>query len=191
MNGLLLLALLVAAGLGVTSVLFRWKERGLIAQRRADLAAAPREGEPRLERWTELNRPYLVGRLQQLRVSAQLPYLVTHELLTGVQDAPPELLGVDLTQLSPEWVERESLRVVVSLPAARRLGRAWIGADKSLFVPKVRAGEPQPDLASADARARSVAEHALKPWIEALPRDVPGAVLSVRVGGVHGERGQR
>lgn len=181
-NGIVLLLLLVGGGLGVTSVLFRWKAGDLIAQRRADLASAPREGEPRLERWTELNRVNIVLRLEQLRVSARLPYLVTHELVSEAADTAPELLGVDLTELSPEWVVREGLRVVVRLPAARNLGRGWIGADKALYVPKVRPGEPAPDLGAAERAAGRIAEHALERLIEALPRDIPGAELVVRVG---------
>jgi len=180
MNGLLLLMLLVAGGMGITGVYYRWKAGDILAERKAELASAPTEAEPRVERWLEFGRTYVHQRLLQLRMSASEPWLVTHAVTAADPDTPPELWGVDLSELSPSWARREGVRVVVELPAAGRLGQAWIPEDKALFVPTLPHGQEVPDAAE---RARTIAQHALAPLSEALPRDILGAELVVRVGG--------
>jgi hypothetical protein len=184
MNGLVLLLLLVVAGMGITSAYYQWKAPRLIAERKALLATAPTEPEPRLEHWLLVNGALVHRRLQQLRISPRTPWLVTHALPSSDASEPPELWGVDLTTLSMGWIQRAGLRIVVDLPAARSLGRAWLPEDKDLFVPKLPAGQAGPTDAQSADRARSICEHALEPLIEALPKDIPGAALVVRVGGV-------
>lgn len=181
-NGLLLLLLLVAAGMGITGVYYRWKAAEILAQRKAELASAPTETEPRLERWLEFGRTYIHQRMVQLRVSAAAPWLVTHARQSGEEGTPPELWGVDLTGLSPEWSRREGALVVVTLPEAGPLGRAWIPQDKADFVPRLAPTAPTPPQEVIADRARQIAEHALGPLIEALREDIPEARLVVRVG---------
>jgi hypothetical protein len=183
MNGLVLLLLLVVAGMGITSAYYQWKAPKLIAERKALIAAESKEPEARLARWLEVNGALIHHRLQQLRISPREQWLVTHEVLSDDPKEPPELWGVDLTQLAPEWSRREGLRIVVDLPGARSLGRSFVPEDKELYIPKVAPGEPAPDAQQSAQRASSIAEHALAPLIEALPKDIPGAELAVRVGG--------
>ena len=187
MNGLLLLALLVAGGMGVTGVYYRWKAGDIVAQRKAELAAAPSEAEPRVERWLEFGRPLIHQRLVQLRLSAGTPWLVTHAVQSGEPEQPPVLWGVDLSELAPEWARREGVDVIVELPPAGALGRAWVPEDKALYVPRIAPDEHPPDAAASAERARSIAEHALAPLRQALPRDISGAELVVRVGQQVGE----
>ncbi len=182
-NGLVLLALLVFGGLGITSAYYRWKAAEIIAQRKRELASAPTETAPRVERWLEFGRTYVHQRLLQLRISASLPWLVTHAVLAAEPNMAPELWGVDLSGLEPGWSRRDGNDVVVDLPPAQILGRAWLPEDKALFVPKIAAGAPAPDAALSAERARAIAEHALEPLVKALPRDIPGARLVVHVGG--------
>jgi hypothetical protein len=181
-NGLLLLLLLVAGGMGITGVYYRWKAAEILAERKAELAAAPTETEPRLERWLQFGRTYIHQRLVQLRVSAAAPWLVTHARLAAGASTPPELWGVDLGDLVPEWVQREGARVVVHLPQAGPLGRAWIPQDKADFVPRLATEAPTPSTQVVAERARQIAEHALQPLIGALAQDIPGAELVVEVG---------
>jgi hypothetical protein len=181
-NGLLLLLLLVAGGMGITGVYYRWKAAEILAERKAELASAPTETEPRLERWLEFGRTYVHQRLVQLRVSAAAPWLVTHARQSAEEGTPPELWGVDLTDLVPEWSRREGSRVVVELPAAGSLGRAWIPEDKADFVPRLAPSAPTPPQEVVAERARQIAEHALRPLIEALREDIPEARLVIRVG---------
>lgn len=182
MNGLLLLLLLVAGGMGITGVYYRWKAAEILAERKAELASAPTETEPRLERWLEFGRTYIHQRMVQLRVSAAAPWLVTHSRQSGEPGTPPELWGVDLTGLAPEWARREGSRVVVELPPAGSLGRAWIPEDKADFVPRLAPTAPSPGQEVVAERAREIAEHALRPLIDALREDIPEAQLVIRVG---------
>ena len=190
MNGLVLLLLLVVLGMGVTSAYYQWKAPRLIAERKALLAAAPTEPEPRLEHWLVVNGALVHQRLQQLRISPRAPWLVTHALTSSDANEPPELWGVDLTGLAMEWIHRDGLRIVVDLPAAHSLGRAWLPEDKELYVPKLPVGQPAPTEAQSAERARSICEHALEPLIKALPKDIPGTALVVRVGGVEPPQGE-
>lgn len=180
-NGLVLLLFLIVLGMGVTGAYYQWKAPAIIAERRALLASEPREPEPRLARWLEVNGALVHKRLEQLRIAPRTPWLVTHAVLSSTEGEPPELWGVDLTALAPEWSRREGLSIVVDLPYAQLLGRAWPPGDKALFIPQLPAGQT-PSAEQSAVRARAIAEHALAPLIEALPKDIPGALLEVRVG---------
>lgn len=182
-SALTVITVLVVFGLGVTAVFYRWKARDVIAERRAQIAAAPTEKLPRLERWIELNGLNVVLRLEQLRVSARRPWLVSHEVLFEDPERPSEIWGIDLSDLEPAWLVRDELRAVVDLPPARLLGNGPLPPDKALFVPKVRPGAGPIDAAASALRSQYVAEHALNALGEALPQDIPGTAFVVRVGG--------
>jgi hypothetical protein len=182
MSGLLLLLILIVLGMGVTGAYYQWKAPAIIAERRALLASEPKDPEARLDRWLEVNGALVHRRLEQLRISPRTPWLVTHALLSSDDKEPPELWGVDLSALALEWSRHEGLRIVVDLPYAQRLGRAWLPEDKALFIPQLPAGQPEPTAEQSAQRAREIAEHALAPLIEALPKDIPGTALEIRVG---------
>ena len=83
MNGLLLVVVLVAGGMGIGSIYYRWKAPDLIRDLRAQQAAVPSEGEPRLERWMDFGAPMIHGRLTYLRLSKQQPWLVSHVVVSA------------------------------------------------------------------------------------------------------------
>jgi hypothetical protein len=180
-NGLVLLLLLVSAGMGITSVYYHWKAPAIVAQRRAELAAMSKEPEPMLEMWLQWGAPGIHYRLQQMRISASTPWLATHAQASTSGDQPPLLWGIDLTDLSPAWVRREGLNVIVDLPAPRLLGRAWIGPDKEPGVIKVAPQTPAPSPEACATRVREICEFALERLVKALPEDIPGASVEVRV----------
>src|SRR5688500_18493331 len=130
MNGLVLMGVLVAAGMGITSVYYNWKAPAIVAERRAALASMSTEPEPMLDLWLEYGAPAIHARLQQMRIGPAHPWLVTHAQEASVASEPPRLWGIDLAAVDPAWVHREGLAVVIELPAPRELGRAWLPADK-------------------------------------------------------------
>ena len=181
LNGLVLVVLLVAGGMGITSAYYHWRAPGIVARMKAERAGLPDGGEPRLERWVEFGRTLIHKRLVQLRYSAGRPWLIAHvvEPVEGGGEVEPEIWGVDFTDLPPEVTGREGMVVVVSLPPAKLLGRGRIGGDKALHVPSYAEGAEIPDPA---ARAAWIVAWSLEKLIEALEGDIEGASLEVRIG---------
>lgn len=178
-NGLALVVLLVAAGMGAGSVLYRWKAPAEIARLRAEKDALPAAGPERLERWTEFGQALVHQRLVSLRLSAAQPWIVTHTVGAARNAPDQEVWGVDLAQVRPDATRRDGMQIVVSLPAAKLLGHGPIGGDKAMNVPHLATSAQAGD---ADARARSIVESALDPLAKGLEGDVEGARLVVRVG---------
>jgi hypothetical protein len=180
-NGLVLMFVLVAAGMGITSIYYNWKAPAIVAERRAALASMSTEPAPMLDLWLEYGAPAIHARLQQMRIGPAQPWLVTHAQEADVAAEPPRLWGVDLAALEPAWVHREGLTVVVDLPAPRELGRAWLPADKEAGVLRLSAGVEQPPAGASAARAAEVARWSLERLDQAVRKDIPGASLEVRV----------
>jgi hypothetical protein len=181
--GWALLVVLVASGMGITSVYYHWKAPGIIAQARRARANLPQDSQARLAVWLQYGRPAVIEGLNALRLSARQPWLATYVIETAnpsSPESPPEIWGVDLAGLGPQAIHLDGLRVIVELGQPKLLGRGTVAGDKGLHVPVVPFGQARPDSA---ARARAVAEHALRRLAASLPRDVAGASLEVRVAG--------
>lgn len=179
MNGLVLLVLLVAAGMGMGSVIYHWKAPGIVAEMKAARASVPDAGEPRLQKWLEFGQGLIHNRLIQLRLSSSRPWLVTHVVEVSDDPAENEVWGVDLTDLAPEATGAEGMTVVVSLPPARLLGHGPISGDRGRNVPRYRPGD---EVADPDERAATMVEWALQRLSAALEKDIEGASLEARVG---------
>jgi hypothetical protein len=175
-SGILLIVTLILLGLWAAAV-YAWRAPKLIGEMKAERAALPASSEGRLDRWLEFGSGLIHQRLVQVRHSAQQPWLVSYVLTSpGAED---EIWGVDLSDLDPSDSRREGLAVIVSLPAARLLGRGELSGDKALHVPRYAPGAERPH---PDRRAEEVAAWALRPLAEALAKDIPGAELRVQVG---------
>jgi len=179
MNGIVLLVLLVAGGMGMGSVVYHWKAPGIIKEMKAARASVPAEGEARLAKWLEFGRGLIHNRLIQLRMSSGRPWLVTHVIELNEDREQDEIWGVDLTELPPDVTSAEGMVVVVALPAARLVGRGPISGDKALNVPRYGPDDLVPD---PNARAAFVVEWSLERLTAALEKDIDGASLKVSVG---------
>ena len=178
-NGIVLVVLLVGGGMGMGSVVYHWKAPGIVAEMKKARASVPAEGEARLAVWLEFGRGLIHNRLIQLRLSAERPWLVTHVVEVSEDRAEDEVWGVDLTDLSPDVTEADGMTVVVTLPAARLMGRGPISGDKARNVARYRPGAAMPD---PNERAAFVVEWALERLTGALEKDIEGASLEVAVG---------
>lgn len=180
MNGILVLIVLVAVGMGVTSVLFNLRAPQLAERMRQTRAQMPSSGEGRLDLWLVYGQPYFHARLIQLRYSTQRPWLVTHTV-GGPRDAGPvDVWGVDLTNLTPEATGRDGMCVTLTLPAPVLLAHEWFGRDGNDMannVPHYERTELAPDPRE---RARGIVSWALERLIRPLERDIPGARFEVR-----------
>ncbi len=177
-NGLVLLLILVAVGMGSTSLYYHWKAPGLIERAKHAKENLPVDPGQRLDVWLEYCAPLICQRLEQLRFSAQQPWLVTHQAAVDDAGEVCQVWGVNLAQLSPSMVTREDLTVVVLLGPPALLGTGSLVGDRALQVPKLSAGTAAPDVAP---RARMIVEWALSRMIDKLPKDIPGARIEVRL----------
>jgi hypothetical protein len=142
-------------------------------------AEMPTEPGARAQRWIELNGPFIVERLKQMRFSQAQPWLVTHTVAEEQDSAAQEIWGVDLAGLTTQWIQRRGLDVVVELPAPALLGRGPLVGDMALNVARTRPGQPY----DAAERARYVAAWAIERLAKAITKDIDGARLVVSVGG--------
>jgi hypothetical protein len=181
-NGLLVLLVLVAVGMGVTSVVFKWMSPQLRERMQRARADAPKSGEPRVAHWLEFGRGFVHQRLVQLHFSPDEPWLVTHTVGADRDAGEVEVWGVDLTDLPVEATAQDGMSVVVNLPEPRVLARGPFGEqrkrnDKARNVPHFASAEVAPDPRE---RARTVVLWALDRLVTALVRDIDGASLEVR-----------
>lgn len=178
-SGLAVLLGLVGLGMGIPAF-FRWKVFALERERDALLASAPSTPEVRLQWWFSHGQPRILEALRLSRFSAERPWIVSHVVAPGRAVDPPQVWGVDLSDLDPESVALDGLDVRVLLPAPVLLAREVLVGDNALGVAVLQPPGPQ------DPRVllRDRVEHALERLIRALPRDIPGARISVEVGGL-------
>jgi hypothetical protein len=175
-NGVAVLAGLVVLGLGITAGYFHFMAPKLFERMKRERAGLPEGGPGRLERWLEFGEPLICEGLVQLRLSPRQPWIATHTVGTARNAPDQEVWGVDLSGVGPDWVTREDMRVVVTLPAPELCGRGPIGGDKALNVPNVAPGVAY----DAQARAREIVEFAFGGLIRALQRDIEGARFEIR-----------
>ncbi len=179
-RGLPVLFGLILIGMGVPAYLM-WMVPRLETRRDAILAAAPSEPEGRLARWFEYGQPRIYEALIASRFSAQQPWLVTHAVLPTGAEQLPQVFGIDFRDLEPSAIRLDGLAVRIVLPAPTSMGRQQLGGDSALGVPKYAPGVEVPDPRWL-AKARL--ELVLKRVIEGLTGDIPGARISVEIGGL-------
>ncbi len=185
-NGIVLMLVLVAVGMGATSVLFKLVAGKVNDDRARTMAGMPDSPEGRLERWLEFGRTYFDARLVQLRLSAQRPWLIAQTVAAEKDSAEQEIWGVDIAHLTTAATTREGMKIVLTLPPATLLARGPLAGDKALNVPHYASGGLVP---APEVRVREIVDWALKPLIDALHKDIPGATLEVRIGAAAEERG--
>mgnify|MGYP001618198724 CR=1 FL=1 len=178
--GLGLLAGLVVLGMGIPAI-YRWMSVRLKAERVELLERSPSEPEARLAQWLRFGQPQIHHALEAARFSAREPWFVTHVIAPASAAEPPQVFGLDFTDLAHEVVRQEGLVVRVVLDAPKLLARDVLTGDKALGVPIF-----QPDVAPPDGRVLALLR--LVPYLErleqGLERDLPGASLEVEVGGL-------
>jgi len=179
-NGILVIVALVVAGVAVTAGYMQWKapEVGeIIANRRREVAAAPKTTEGRLGKWLDFGAPMLHQRLQLLRFSAEQPWLVTHAV--GADPLHLAIHGIDLAAMPKDlaWIDGTTVRV--HLPRPTLLATGPLSGPNAISVPVAANEGAAPDEI---ARARYLIDFALNPLSDALERDIPGAHLSIEIG---------
>lgn len=177
-NGLLVMLAIVATGLGAGAGFYRWAQPRAHAQFLERVAAAPETAEGRLDLWLQWAAPSIHQRIVTARVSHQQPWLVTHVVEAPVPGEPPEVWGIEVADVRPEATVREDLRIVVRLPAPRRLARTVLVGSNARGVPRWPADAPPPDAA---AQLSDKVAWLLREPARALAKDVEGASLEVRV----------
>ena len=180
-NGIVLVALLVFAGMGITSIYYRWRSPEIARDLLERRAAMPDDPEGRLEYWLHFTRPNVHQSVLRRRLSAVRPWLLAYVVEPTVPGAEPEIWGSDLARFHPEDIQRQGLAIVVRLPAPARLGTGAIGERFEPYVPRVPAGTTPPDAAE---RVRAIAEFALADIAKALAREekLADARILVQVG---------
>jgi len=177
--GFALLLALIAVGMGIPAF-FRWKVVSLGRERDRILSEAPSAPEARLALLFRYVQPQILQTLQKARFSADQPWIVSHVVAPPNAQEPPEIWGIESSEIGPEATFVEGLDVRVVLPAPRLLARDVLVGDSALGV-EVYAppGPPDPRVL-----LRNRLEFVLAPLIEHLPGDIPGARISVEVGGL-------
>lgn len=179
-SGLLIVFLLVVAGVGVTAGYMQWKapEVGeIIANRKREIAAAPKTPEGRLAQWLVYGAPQMHHRLQMMRFSAEEPWLVTHAV--GEDADHLAIHGIDFTEMPLEIAWIEDTRLHVRLPRPRRLAIGPLIGSNAISVPIAASDAAAPD---GIERARYLVGFALEGLSQALERDIPGSKLEIEIG---------
>jgi hypothetical protein len=176
--GLPLLAALIVVGMGVPAYL-KWMVPRLEARRTRILSEAPTEPEGRLARWFEFGQPRIHEALVASRFSAQRPWLVTHVVAQEDPTEPPEVWGIDFTDLPQGVIRQDGLAVRVELAEPVLLGREVLTGSSALGVPVFAFGVEYPD---PKLLAKQRIEFSLSSITAGLVKDIPAARISVEVG---------
>jgi len=176
-RGFPLLLAIIAVGMGIPAYL-RWAVPRLETRAEEMRSAAPSEPEGRLAMWFRFGQPNIHNALVLARFSTDKPWYVTHVVASQDPEQPPEVWGMDFSDLSPDVLRVEGMNVVVDLPAPRLLLRDVLVGDKAYGVPVFARRE---DLADPAALATARLDRYLERTREGLKRDIPGADLVVRI----------
>ena len=182
MNGILLVLLLVAGGMGIGSFYYRWKAPDVIRELRAMRDSVPKAGEERLEKWMEFGAPMIHGRLTKLRLSSQQRWLVTHVVASDQAGQPGEVWGVDFTDLPVDVIRRDGMQVVIELPAAILLAQSRLVGEHASRVPRYSRSA---EIPNPDRRVEEMIRYALRhpdDFIARVEREIEGASIVVRCG---------
>lgn len=187
-RGLVLLLILVVAGIGSGVGLFRWQAAGRAPELELPELAKGATPEQRLAAWLpKYIGPQLHRALQQARWSTQRPWLVTHirqPLEVPGQPFVPELWGLKLERIGPEFARCEGLTITVRVPAPELLERSSeIEGALARSVPITEPGEQPPLERMTQERVRAF----LSPVMTALARKLPGAQLEIEIEGLTGQ----
>ena len=158
--------------------LFRLKAYDLERDRDELIENAPTTGEGRLKLWFSQVQPRVIEGLRGARFSASRPWLVSHVVKSDDPNLPPEVWGVDLTEIPADWVSLDGLLVYVDLPAPKLLAREVLVGDNVAGIQVYPPGAYNDGIELTEGRVRFV----LKKMIEALPRDIEGARYVIRAG---------
>jgi len=175
--GLIILVGLVGLGMGIPAFLI-WRVPQLESKRDQILAEAPTEPEGMVEVWLQkVGRPQIHNALVMARFSAERPWYVSHVVRPDSADEPPEIWGIDFTELPIDIVQRDGMEVYVDLSEPKLLARDVLVGDKAQGVPVfTRASVP----ADTGAIVRERIEGYLRKLGEGLAEDIRGARLAVR-----------
>ena len=130
--------------------------------------------------WLKYGGPQIHNRLQFLRLSPRMPWLVSHVVEDG-DPAGPEVWGLDLAALPLDVARQDGLRVIVALPRPGLLGRGEPEGENARSVPRFGSRAQAPPVAD---RIRELVTWALSHPNDmpgALAQHIPGATLSVEV----------
>ena len=177
-RGLSMLLLLVAVGMGIPAF-YLWSVPRLEARAAEYRAAAPSDPEGRVATWFRYAQPNIFNALILARFSTEMPWYVTH--VVERTDGPPEIWGIDFSELGPDVLEIDGILVKLVLPAPELLARDVLVGDRSLNVPVYRGGTRPEDPGELVRRGLS---RYLERKRTGLQKDIPGADLVVEVGGV-------
>lgn len=178
--GLAVLATVVAVGMGIPAF-YRWKVGDLNRDRERMLAEAPSVPEARVELWYSHLQPRVLGVLHKCRFSSKKPYIVSHMVAPRSPDEPPEVWGVPEDAITPERVVLDGMVVRVVLPAPVLVDRDVLVGDNAVGVEVYPPERPPKD---PRVLLRGRLEFVLGKFMAALEKDIPGAYVSVEVGGL-------
>lgn len=176
-SGLKVLTVIVVAGMGIPA-LFKLKAFNLERARDELIENSPSTGEGRLRLWFMQVHPRVVEGIRASRFSALQPWLVSHVVKAASEGELPEVWGVDLTEINPDWIWLDRLVVHVDLPAPKLLARTVLVGDNVAGVQVFPSGSFNDGIALTERRL----EFVLAKLIEALPQDIEGAHYKITAG---------
>ncbi len=145
------------------------------------LEEAPNAPEARVALWFSHLQPRVLGVLRSCRFSSHQRYLVSHMVAPRSDQEPPEVWGVHEDTISPESVFLDGMAVRVQLPAPTLVDRNVLVGDNALGVEVYPSQSPPED---PRVLLRNRLEFVLAKFMAALEKDIPGAYLSIEVGGL-------
>lgn len=178
--GLAALFTVVAVGMGIPAY-YRFKVVDLNEDRDRMLEEAPSVPEARVALWYSHLQPRVLGVLHSCRFSSHQRYLVSHMVAPSSEADPPEVWGVPEEAISPESVILDGMAVRVILPAPTIVDRDVLVGDNALGVEVYPSQTPPED---PRVLLRNRLEFVLGKFMAALEKDIPGASLSIEVGGL-------
>ena len=114
------------------------------------------------------------------RFSAERPWIVSHVVAPEREGLPPEIWGIDQRTITADMVRLDGMVVRVVLPAPEIMARDVLVGDNAMGVQVFEApGPPDPRIL-----LRKRVEYAIERLIRVLPQEIPGARISVEVGGL-------
>lgn len=177
--GLPMLLAVVVVGMGIPAI-YHWQSRVLGHERDQMLEDAPDQPEARLAVWFQYGQPPILEALLASRFSAARPWIVSHVVAPEREGLPPEIWGIDQQTITEDNVLLDGLVVRVVLPAPEVMARDVLVGDNAMGVQVFEApGPPDPRIL-----LRERVEYAIERLIRVLPQEIPGARISVEVGGL-------
>jgi hypothetical protein len=177
--GIPILLALIVMGMGIPAI-YRWQSKVLGNERDKMLASVPDEPKARLGKWFQFGQPPILEALLASRFSAERPWIVSHMVAPEEEGQPPEIWGIDQQTITTDMVVLDGMVVRVILPAPEVMDRDVLVGDSALGVQVFEApGPPDPRI-----MLRKRVEYAIERLMRVLPQEIPGALISVEVGGL-------